>query len=58
MFKHVGLSICLCLLAMGVNSVFAGQTATAAATQRRAQTVTFGDYLHGHIARPVTSRKK
>lgn len=58
MFKHVGLSICLCLLAMGINSVVTGQAAAAAAAKRGAQSVTFGDYLHGHVVRPATSRKK
>jgi len=40
MFKKIGLSLCLCLMALGFNSVFASQNDTQAQQRAAAQNVT------------------
>jgi hypothetical protein len=42
MLKYIGLSICLCLMAMGLNQVFANQTAAQRHVQKGARSVTNG----------------
>lgn len=54
MFKHVGLSLCLCLLAMGLNSVFATQTSPP---RNGAHSVTIGSNTHATTAVPIPPQK-
>jgi hypothetical protein len=42
MLKYAGLSICLCLMALGLNQVFASQTAAQQYAQKSALSVTNG----------------
>jgi len=42
MLKYAGLSICLCLMAMGLNQVFANQTTAQQHIQKSARSVTYG----------------
>lgn len=55
MLKHVGLSICLCLLAMGLNRVFAAQTVLSSVTRHGAHSVTIGSNEHAEkaVTRPL-----
>jgi hypothetical protein len=42
MLKYVGLSVCLCLMALGLNHVFANQSASRQLAEKSAHSVTNG----------------
>ncbi len=42
MLKHIGLSLCLCLMAMGLNSVFVGNSEAQPPAGQEAHSVTSG----------------
>ena len=47
MLKYAGLSLCLCLVALGLNRVFATHVHTTAHVQKSAHSVTNGSNVTG-----------